>query len=106
MLGGVTSGPREATTISLVVVGLEDEGGSMTLFTCSACRGAVSPPSVGGGDRASEESSDCEGREREKPAEESGRWLARIQNGYDDGRYRMSSYPWVEAENAVGAASV
>ena len=73
----------------------------MTLFTCSAGREAVMPPSAGEEEKASGELPGGEGR-----AIESGRWLARSQSGYDDGLYRMGEPSSVEAENAVGAASV
>ena len=87
----------------LVVVGLEDEGGSITLFACSTCRGAVLAPSIGEGDKASGELRGCVERGR---GVESGRWLARVQNGYDDGLNRIEVRVSVEAENVVGATSV
>jgi hypothetical protein len=61
----------------------------MTLFTCSACREAMLPKSVGGGNEASDELLGGRGTRAQKI--KSGRWLARSQIGYDDGWHRIPS---------------
>ena len=62
MIGEIMSGSGEVAPISLVVVVLEDDGGSMTFFTCSARREAVLPPSVNEEDKASGELPGAVGR--------------------------------------------
>ena len=76
------------------------------LFACSTCWEAVLSPSVGVKVNASGELPGGVGRGTSRELIESGRWLVRLHNGYDDGFQRMSSYMGVEAENAVGEASV
>ena len=41
LVGCIVMGAREASPISLVVVGFDGERGPMSLFACSACRGIV-----------------------------------------------------------------